>query len=312
MARVKKEKPVDWRDSTAFYEALDGRVFSGAQAYKNCIKSPAHAAHKGSAEFARRHMGKYIEDHCLHGELYAYVRQVWGVIKAAEVAASPQIDSSRATESWVVTLHQRLTTGQSIPVHFKGDKHSALIQFNVESLVPALDFDSLMQNFFNRYSGAEIVSESGALALLELRSLSLSRALTPRISEESPALNDSWVSWAVDVAQAYQRAFKAYEFVKLLFGASDTTLAAFRTFAGLRVVCEAFGVGADRIEMAQQVSRGSRVDQVNITHLRALRPQWAFDWEQHREVLMAMATAKRLHPDATNHAETIVVLKHDT
>jgi hypothetical protein len=29
-------------------------------------------------------------------------------------------------------------------------------------------------------------------------------------------------------------------------------------------------------------------------------------------VLMAMATARRLHPDATNHAETIVVLEHDT
>jgi hypothetical protein len=312
MARVKKEKPVDWRDPTAFYDALDGRVFSGAQAYKDCIKSPAHAAHKGSAEFARLHMGKYIEDHCLHGELHAYVRQAWGIIKAAEVAASPQIDSSRATESWATTLHQRMTTGQSVPVYFKGDKYSALIQFKVTSLIPALDFDSLMQNFFNRYNGAEIIAQSDALALFELRDLNLSRALTPRISEEPPALNDSWVSWAVDVARSYQRAIKAYEFVKTLFGASDTTLAAFRTFAGLRVVCEAFGVPADRIEMAQQVSRGARVDQVNITHLRAIRPQWAFDWEQHREVLMAMATAKRLHPDTTNHAETIVVLEHDT
>jgi hypothetical protein len=312
MARAKREKPVDWRDPTAFYDALDGRVFSGAQAYMNCIKSPAHAAHKGSAEFARLHMGKYIEDHCLSGELYAYVQQAKGIIKAAEVAASPQIDSSRATESWATTLHQRMTTGQSVPVHFKGDKYSALIQFKVESLVPALDFDSSMQNFFNRYNGAEIIAQSDALALFELRSLRLSRALTPRSSDESSVLNASWVSWAVDVAQAYQRAIKAYEFVKLLFGASDTTLAAFRTFAGLRVVSEAFGIGADRIEMAQQLSRGSRVDQVNTTHLRALRPQWAFDWEQHREVLMAMATARRLHPDATNHAETIVVLEHDT
>ena len=256
-------------------------------------------------------MGKYIETHCLRGEIHAYVQQAKGIIEAARVAASPQGDSSRAAASWSDTLEQRLTTGQSIPVHFKSDKYSALIQFKVESLVPALDFESMMQNFFNRYNGAEIISESDALALLEMRGIGVNFAMTPRTSNESQALNDSWVGWAVDVVQSYQRAIKAFNFVRMLFGASETTLAAFRTFAGLRVVCEAFGVTADRIELAQQVSRGARSDRVDIGHLRALRPQWAFDWEQHREVLMAMATARRLHPDATNHAETIVVLEHD-
>lgn len=309
MARTKKEVPPDWRDPQEFLGALDGAVFLSARTYTNCTKSPAHVA-MGGRPFMKFHMGAYIVDHCLSGEIHAYVQQAKGIIEAAKVAASPQIDSSRASTSWETTLEQRLTTGQSIPVHFKSGKYSALIQFKVESLVPALDFESTMQNFFNRYSDAEVIAESSALALLELRSLSTSRAMTPRISEESQALNDSWVEWAVDAAQAYQRALAAYNFVRMLFGASETTLAAFRTFAGLRVVCEAFGVTADRIELAQRVSRGARSDRVDIGKLRALRPHWAFDWEQHREVLMAMATAQRLHPDATNHAETIVVLEH--
>jgi hypothetical protein len=309
MARTKKEKPVDWRDPQAFLDALNSPVVLGAQAYTNCIKSPAHVA-MGGKPFMKFHMGAYIVDHCLSGEIHAYVQQAKGIIEAAKVAASPQIDSSRATGSWWTTLEQRMTTGQSIPVHFKSGNYSALIQFKVESLVPALDFESTMQNFFNRYGGAAIIAESSALALLESRSLSTNRAMTPRISEESQALNDSWVEWAVDVAQAYQSAIKAYNFVRMLFGASETTLAAFRTFAGLRVVCEAFGVTADRIELAQQVSRGARSDRVDIGQLRALRPQWAFDWEQHREILMAMAMARRLHPDTTNHAETVVVIEH--
>ncbi len=309
MTRKKKEVPPDWRDAKVFYDALDGVMFLAAQAYMNTIKSPAHVA-VGGEPFMRFHMGKYIETHCLSGEIYAYVQQAKGLIEAARVAASPQIGSSRAAASWVDTLSQRLTTGQSIPVHFKSDKYSALIQFKVESLVPALDFESMMQNFFNRYNGAEIHAESDVLALLELRGIGVNSAMTPRTSNESQALNDSWVGWAVDVAQSYQRAIKTFNFVRMLFGASETTLAAFRTFAGLRVVCEAFGVTADRIELAQQVSRGARSDRVDIRHLRALRPQWAFDWEQHREVLMAMATARRLHPDTTNHAETIVVIEH--
>lgn len=309
MARTKKEVPPDWRDASVFLDMLDSRVFLGAQAYMNTIKSPAHVA-VGEGAFAKRHMGKYIEDHCLSGEIYAYVQQAKGIIEAAKVAASPQIDSSRAAASWWVTLEQRLTTGQSLPVHFRGDKYSALIQFKVESLVPALDFESTMQNFFSRRNVAEIYAESDVLAQLELRGIGNNRAMTPRTSNESQALNDSWVGWAVDVAQSYRRAIKAYDFVRTLFGASETTLAAFRTFAGLRVVCEAFGVPADWIELAQQVSRGARSDQVNLLHLRSIRPQWAFDWEQHREVLMAMATARWLHPDTTNHAETVVVIEH--
>lgn len=309
MARTKKEKPVDWRDPQVFLDSLDGRVFAGAQAYMNAIKSPAHVA-MGGKPFMKFNMGAYIVDHCLSGEIHAYVQQAKGIIEAAKVAASPQIDSSRASTSWWVTLEQRMTTTQNIPVRFKSGKYSALIQFKVESLVPALDFESTMQNFFNRYNGAEIIAESDVLALLELRGIGTNRAMTPRVNDESQALNDSWVEWALDVAQSYRRAIKAYDFVRLLFGASETTLAAFRTFAGLRVVCEAFGVPADRIELAQQVSRGARSDRVDIGQLRALRPQWAFDWEQHREVLMAMATAQRLHPDATNHAETILVSEH--
>lgn len=306
MARTKKEKPVDWRDPTEFSNTLNPRIYQGIDAYRNTIKSPAMLATSGT--FTQRAMGEYLEKHCLNGDVYAYVQQAKGIIQSARDAASKALAGTRVSGSWQDTLQSRMLTGQRIPAHFSSRAASVLIQFNVQSLVPALDFESTMDNFFSRYVGSETTSRFNVESLLDLRGLSLKRALTPRQSDESQAINDAWVKWAMEYDAANRRALDAQNFIGMAFAASETTLAAFRTFAGLRVVCEAFQIGPDRMELAQQPSRGARADRVDLMILRANRPQWAFDWEQHREVLMAMATARRLHPDATNYADTVVVI----
>lgn len=308
MARTKKEKPIDWRDPNEFRLHLDTRITTGVNAYANTIRSPAAA---GSMTFTTREMGLYLERHCLNGELYAYVQQAKGIIQAARDGAAKQLDGTRMSGSWHETLESRMLTGQKIPVYFSGysrDAASALIQFNVQSLIPALDFESHMDNFFNRYFGSYTASRADVDALLDRYGLSTRRALTPRPGAESQVIHDAWIKWAIEFDEAHSKAVVARSFVSMIFTMSETTLAAFRTFSGLRVICEAFGMEPERMHAAQQPSRGARADRVDTARLRSTRPQWAFDWERHREVLMAMATAKRLHPNATNHAATVVVI----
>lgn len=304
--RAPKEKPVDWRDPIEFRRVLDGRIRQGVSTYCNTIKSPAGLTTSGT--LTPRAMGEYLEKYCLHGDVYAYVQQAKGIIQSAGDATSKSLDGTRVSDSWQDTLQSRMLTGQRIPVYFSNLSTSAAILFSVQSLVPPLDFESAMDNFFNRYVGSETTSRANVEALLDVRGLSLKRALTPRQSDESQAINDAWIKWAVEYDAAHRRALDAHNFIGMAFGVSETMLAAFRTFAGLRVVCEAFQIESDHMELAQQPSRGARSDQADLMVLRANRPQWAFDWGQHREVLMAMATARRLHAHATNCVETVVVI----
>lgn len=314
MPRTKKEKPVDYRIAQNALPTIRSRLDAAARSYRATIKPPLPIPQGLAYTDESRAVGAYIERFFLHGEVKAFVQSAASMLQTAEVTTYTTAQPVVAASEWYNTMRDAMYKLVSIPVEMShGDKTLHTV-FRCQSLMPLPRYSTAAINQYNWFVHTHDVIQRSDwdMRMREVYGVYDLPCFRPRFDTEfTHDLPAKWIGWAERLTRADRDVTQATCFMARLIESSETMYAASRAFIGLRTILDALNVGYEIKEACVTPSRGKLSDKVDFTSLRHSRPAWAEEWGKHREVLLAAATAHRLHGDAANHVQHVFLIEED-
>lgn len=297
MRRTKKEKPVDYRVAVNALKTIRSRLNSAARSYCETIKPPLPIPQGLAHTDESRAVGAYVERFFLHGEVKAFVQSAASMLQAAEAATYATAQPVVAADSWYTTMRDSLYKLVSIPVEMSHGDKTLHVVFQCQSLMPLPRHSTAAENQYNFFWHThDVINRDDWDARMGIYGVSDLPCFRPRFETEfTHDLPEKWIEWAERRTAAERAVYNAFDFTIRLIESSETMYAASRAFVGFRTILEALQVGHEILQACNTQSRGKLVDKVDIGMLRRTRPNWTAEWEQHRETLLAAATAHRLH-----------------
>lgn len=315
MPRTKKEKPVDYRVAKNALETIRSRLNSAAQSYCNTIKPPLPIPQGLEYTMESRAVGAYAERFFLHGEVKAYVQNAVATLQAAEAATYATAQPVIASDSWYTTMCDSMYKLVSIPVEMSHGDKTLHVVFRCQSLMPLPRHSTAAENQYNFFWHTHDVinRDDWDIRMRDVYGATDLPCFRPRFETEfTHDLPEKWIEWAERRTAAERAAYNAFDFTIRLIESSETMYAASRAFVGFRTILEALQVGHEILQACSTQSRGKLVDKVDIGTLRRTRPNWIAEWEQHRETLLAAATAHRLHGGEANYIQFAFLIEENS
>lgn len=314
MRRTKKEKPVDYRVAKNALETIRSRLNSAAQSYCNTIKPPLPIPQGLAYTDESRAVGSYVERFFLHGETKAFVQSAASMLQAAEAVTHTTAQPVIAAGGWYTTMRDSLYKLVSIPVEMSHGDKTLHVVFRCQSLMPLLRYSVAASNQYGFFEYThDVIQRLNWDIRMETYGVTDLPCFRPRFeTEHTHDLPEKWIEWAERRTAAERAAYNAFDFTIRLIESSETMYAASRAFVGFRTILEALQVGHEILQACGTPSRGKLVDKVDIGTLRRTRPNWTAEWEQHRETLLAAATAHRLHGGDANFIQHAFLIEENS